>query len=83
MSVERFENSVPRFEITVSWLCKAVNWFFQGVSTFSRLLTISLTVELTSNPAPLVGDPKLNPTVPIEPSITEPCSLPSNWPTSR
>jgi hypothetical protein len=24
------------------------------------------TVELTSNPAPLVGDPKLSPTVPID-----------------
>jgi hypothetical protein len=29
------------------------------------LATISETVVLTSNPVPLVGDPKLNPTVPI------------------
>jgi hypothetical protein len=30
------------------------------------LATIDETVELTSNPAPLVGDPKLKPTVPID-----------------
>jgi hypothetical protein len=29
---------------------------------------IAETVELTSNPCPLVGDPKLSPTVPIAPS---------------
>jgi hypothetical protein len=69
MSFERFENSVPRLDIAVSWACNAVNCVFHGVSTFCRLPTISATVELTSNPAPLVGDPKLNPTVPIKPSV--------------
>ena len=69
MSLERFENSVPRLEIAVSWLSREVSWFFQGVSTFWRLLTISATVELTSKPAPLVGDPKLSPTVPIRSSV--------------
>jgi len=74
MSLERLEKRVPRLEIAVSWLSSAVNWVFQGVSTFWRLPTISATVELTSNPAPLVGDPKLSPTVPIDPSMEEPSS---------
>jgi hypothetical protein len=74
MSLERFEKSVPRLEIAVSWVSSVVNWFFQGVSTFWRLLTISATVELTLNPVPLVGDPKLSPTVPIVPSTVNPCS---------
>ena len=74
MSLERFENSVPRLEIAVSWLSSEVSWFFQGVSTFWRLVTISATVELTLNPVPLVGDPKLSPTVPIESSIENRCS---------
>ena len=65
MSLDSFENSVPMLEMTVSWLCKEVSWVFQGVSTFWRLLTIEATVELTSNPAPLVGEPKFSPTVPI------------------
>jgi hypothetical protein len=30
---------------------------------------IAATVALTSNPVPLVGDPKLSPTVPIAPSV--------------
>jgi hypothetical protein len=68
MSLETVENRVPRLEITVSWLSRLVNCVFQGVSTFCRLLTIDATVELTSKPAPLVGDPKLSPTVPIESS---------------
>jgi hypothetical protein len=38
------------------------------------LLTIWATVELTLNPAPLVGDPKANPTVPIDSSIELRCS---------
>jgi thiamine-monophosphate kinase len=33
------------------------------------LATIDDTVVLTSNPVPLVGDPKLSPTVPIAPSV--------------
>jgi hypothetical protein len=74
MSFERFEKRVPRLEIAVSWVSSVVNWFFQGVSTFWRLLTISATVELTLNPVPLVGDPKLSPTVPIVPSAVNPCS---------
>jgi hypothetical protein len=52
-------------EMTVSWLSSLVSCVFQGVSTFCRLPTIWATVELTSNPAPLVGDPKFSPTVPI------------------
>jgi hypothetical protein len=71
--VERLEKSVPRLEITESWLSSDVSWFFQGVSTFERLLMISATVELTLKPAPLVGDPKFNPTEPIEPSRCMPC----------
>ena len=74
MSLERFENSVPRLEMAVSWLSNVVNWVFQGVSTFCRLLTIDATVELTSKPAPLVGDPKFNPTVPIASSTENSCS---------
>jgi hypothetical protein len=35
------------------------------------LATIADTVELTSNPAPLVGDPKLIPTVPIDHSLAK------------
>jgi hypothetical protein len=66
MSLETLERRVPRFEIAESCPSRDVNWFFQGVSTFERLLTISATVELTLNPVPLVGDPKLSPTVPIE-----------------
>jgi hypothetical protein len=68
ISVERVENSVPRLEITVSWLSSEVNCVFHGVSTFCRLATIDETVELTLKPCPLVGDPKLIPTVPIAPS---------------
>ncbi len=44
--------------MAVSWLSSELNWFFHGVSTFWRLPTISATVVLTLNPAPLVGDPK-------------------------
>jgi hypothetical protein len=66
-SFERFENRVPKLDMTVSWLSSEVNWLFHGVSTFWRLATIEDTVELTSKPVPLVGDPKLNPTVPIVP----------------
>jgi hypothetical protein len=51
--------------MTVSWLSSEVSWVFHGVSTFCRFATISETVVLTSNPAPLVGEPKLKPTVPI------------------
>jgi hypothetical protein len=54
-SLDRLDISVPRLEIAVSWLCKELNWVFQGVSTFIRLHTIEATVALTSNPAPLVG----------------------------
>jgi hypothetical protein len=68
MSLERLENSVPRFEITVSWLSSDVSWVFQGDSTFWRLPIISATVELTLKPVPLVGDPKASPTVPTKPS---------------
>jgi hypothetical protein len=67
--LERFENSVPRLEMAVSWLSSLVNCVFHGVSTFCRLLTIEATVELTSKPVPLVGDPKLKPTVPIALSL--------------
>jgi hypothetical protein len=73
-SLERFENSVPKLEIAESWLSSEVNWVFQGVSTFWRFPTISDTVELTLKPAPLVGDPKLNPTVPIASSVLTPSS---------
>jgi hypothetical protein len=69
MSFERLENSVPRLDIAVSWLASDVNCVFQGVSTFFRLLTIEATVVLTSKPAPLVGDPKFSPTVPIASSV--------------
>jgi hypothetical protein len=62
MSLERLDNSVPRLEIAVSWLSSLVNWVFHGVSTLSRLATLEETVVLTSNPDPLVGDPKLSPT---------------------
>src|SRR5580698_1520988 len=65
ISLERLENSAPRLEIAVSWLSRDVNCDFHGVSTPWRLATICDTVALTSNPAPLVGEPKLNPTVPI------------------
>ncbi len=75
MSVERLENSVPRFEITVSWLSSDVSWLCQGVSTFWRLPMISATVELTLKPAPLVGDPKARPTVPITSSRCMSCRL--------
>jgi hypothetical protein len=61
-------------DIAVSWLSKAVNWVFHGFSTFFKLPTIEATVELTSNPAPLVGDPKLIPTVPIATSRLNFCS---------
>ena len=77
-SLERFENSVPRLEMAVSWLCNEVNCVFQGVSTFRRLPTIEATVELTSNPVPLVGDPKLSPTVPIAHSALNSSSRRSN-----
>ena len=52
MSLESLENSVPRLEIAVSWLCNVVNCVFHGVSTFCKLLTISATVELTLKPGP-------------------------------
>jgi hypothetical protein len=65
ISVESLERSVPRFDSTVSWLSREESCVFHGVSTFCRLATIWETVELTSNPVPLVGDPKLSPTVPI------------------
>src|SRR5487761_2199430 len=68
-SLESFENNVPRVDSSVSWLCRDANWFFQGVSTFFKLPTIWETVALTSKPAPLVGDPKLSPTVPIAASV--------------
>ena len=58
MSFDRFDINVPRLEMTVSWLSSELNWVFHGVSTFWRLATISETVVLTSNPAPLVGEPK-------------------------
>jgi hypothetical protein len=64
-SFDRFDISEPRLEITVSWLSSEVNWLFHGVSTFCRFATIWETVLLTSNPVPLVGEPKLSPTVPI------------------
>jgi hypothetical protein len=60
---------VPRLEIVESWLSSEVNWVFQGVSTFCRFATISDTVVLTSKPVPLVGEPKLKPTVPIAISL--------------
>jgi hypothetical protein len=65
MSFDRFDINEPRLEITVSWFSSEVNWVFHGVSTFCRFATISETVVLTSNPVPLVGEPKLKPTVPI------------------
>src|SRR5215469_1416249 len=73
-SFDRFESSVPRFEITVSWLSSALNCVFHGVSTFSRFAMICDTVALTSNPAPLVGDPKFSPTVPMPVSVFPACS---------
>src|SRR6185437_6652441 len=48
-----------------SWLCNWVNCVFQGDSTLCRFVTIFCTVASTSKPVPLVGDPKLSPTVPI------------------
>jgi hypothetical protein len=74
MSFERFDISVPRFEITEFWLSRLLSWFFQGVSTFCRLATIEATVWLTLKPVPLVGDPKLSPTVPIAASLFLPSS---------
>src|SRR5580698_8787393 len=79
MSLERLENRVPRLEIAVSWLSREANCVFHGVSTFCRLPTICETVELTSNPAPLVGDPKLMPTVPIVPSAMNSSSRRTTW----
>jgi hypothetical protein len=35
------------------------------------LLTIAFTVDVTSNPVPLVGDPKVNPTVPMASSARD------------
>jgi hypothetical protein len=64
--------------MVVSWLSSFVNWLFQGVSTFCRLPTIVATVELTSNPAPLVGDPKFKPTAPIATSSENQSSLRTN-----
>jgi hypothetical protein len=69
-SVDTDDNRLPRLDMAVSCACRLVSSDFQGVSTFCRLLTIDATVELTSNPAPLVGDPKLNPTVPMHSSCT-------------
>jgi hypothetical protein len=83
MSLVRFENRVPRLEMTVSWLFNEVNWVFQGVSTFCRLLTIEATVELTSKPVPLVGDPKLRPTVPIALSPLKSSSRRTTGPVAR
>jgi hypothetical protein len=79
MSFDRLESSVPMLEMAVSWLSSLVNCVFQGVSTFWRLPTIWATVELTSNPAPLVGDPKFSPTVPIALSL-EKLKQPGNQP---
>jgi hypothetical protein len=73
MSVERVESKVPRLEIAVSWLSSVANWVFHGVSTFCRLATISETVVLTLKPSPLVGDPKLIPTL-IDSSTSGSCS---------
>jgi hypothetical protein len=42
------------------------------------LLTIVATVELTLKPSPLVGDPKLKPTIPIATSIGDSSSLRTN-----
>jgi hypothetical protein len=39
---------------------------------------IAETVELTLNPCPLVGDPKLSPTVPIAPSLANSSSRRTN-----
>ena len=78
--VRETENNVPKLEIAVSWLSNAVNWVFQGVSMFCRLLTIEATVELTSNPCPLVGDPKFRPTAPISPSVKNSAAgVPRRW----
>jgi len=41
---------------------------------------IAATVELTLNPAPLVGEPKLNPTVPIPASAKNQSSRRTNRP---
>jgi hypothetical protein len=88
MSLERLESSVPRFENTVSWPWRLVNCVFHGVSTFWRFATICETVALTSNPVPLVGDPKLSPTVPIVHTLlaladSEPTPSMTDWKTFR
>jgi hypothetical protein len=57
--------SLPNVDKTVSCACNAVCWVFQGVSIACSDAWICVTVEATSNPWPLVADPKLNPTVPI------------------
>ena len=40
---------------------------------------MAATVELTSKPAPLVGEPKLSPTVPMVASLEDWSSLTSKW----
>jgi hypothetical protein len=64
-SLDNVDKSVPKLEIAVSCASEALNSVFQGLSTFCRFATIWLTVELTSNPVPAVGEPKLKPTAPI------------------
>src|SRR5271154_3259522 len=59
------DRSVPIEVSAVSSFPSEVNWFFHGVSTACRLATIALTVADTSNPCPLVGEPKFSPTDPI------------------
>ncbi len=68
MSLETCESSVPRLESEASCAFVALSWFFQGVSTPCRFDTIWLTVWLTLKPAPLMGEPKLIPTVPMHAS---------------
>src|SRR5579884_969430 len=57
--------SLPMLLRTVSCDCNAESWFFHGVSTACMFVTIWLTVEVTSKPCPLVGDPNERPTVPM------------------
>src|SRR5271170_6459516 len=64
-AVLRDDRSVPIEVSAVSSFPSEVNWLFHGVSTACRLATIALTVVATSNPCPLVGEPKLSPTDPM------------------
>jgi hypothetical protein len=77
MSLERVDIRVPRLDSTVSSLSSVVNCVFHGVSTFCRFATIEDTVAVTSNPSPLVGDPKLSPIL-IAPSFSISSSRISN-----